>query len=172
MSPASPSLHQCVGRYGEPASGTNSHLFTLFNLHYYRRTYSVESITTSLALWSGECLLQPGLWTVSLQFLGMGPTAPPSCPQLQLLHLGIQQYPECPVSWRTGSTTSLARGTSSSLLLGVFPGVREVKVNLTTLSHESFSGTVQSAVQSWFWPAASYRRQFVLTGSSCEGRDQ
>ena len=37
-------------------------------------------------------------------------------------------------------TTSLARGTSSFLLLGVFPGVREVKGNLTTLSYESFSG--------------------------------
>ena len=46
---------------------------------------------------------------------------------------------------------------------------REVKVNLPTLSHESFSGTVQSAVQGWFWPVASYRRQFVLSTQAVRG---
>ena len=40
-----------------------------------------------------------------------------------------------------------------------------IKVSLTTLSYER----VQRPVQSWFWPAASSERQFVLTNPSCEG---
>ena len=43
-----------------------------------------------------------------------------------------------------------------------------IKVSLTTLSYER----VQRPVQSWFWPAASSERQFVLIIAGCEGRDQ
>ena len=65
--------------------------------------HHVESVYTTAELSTGYSWLF-GV-SLSLQFLGMGPIVPPSCPQLQLLHLGIQQYPECPVSWRRGSPT-------------------------------------------------------------------
>ena len=58
--------------------------------------HHVESVYTTAELSTGYSWLF-GV-SLSLQFLGMGPIVPPSCPQLQLLHLGIQQYPECPVA--------------------------------------------------------------------------
>ena len=45
----------------------------------------------------------------------------------------------------------------------VFPGVQELKSTSQILSHESFCGAVQSAVQSWFWPAASSRHHTSST---------
>ena len=85
-SPASPAACQLAGSQGDSTSGTNSPTTSLLPTDLLRGESHHQPGTV-------EWRVSPPAWVCGqslLQFIGMGPAVPPSCPQLQLLHLGIQ----------------------------------------------------------------------------------